>query len=119
MNQPLDNSNLLSVIDGLTLAIVAMLMALGHVFPWHLLPMLCEWRGERLLRRPIAYLYGVGWIWAACGAYALIRSAIGQPSGIPFWYVTCVISAAGLGTLLPRAVKTVLNDFVNRQTNGH
>lgn len=115
MNQPLDNSNLLPIIDGLILAIEVMLMAIGNVFPWHVMPILVELRGARELRRPFAYIYGVGGIWLALAAYTLIRSAIGEPAAIPLWYVTCVIISAALGTLLPRGVKQIVNGVANRQ----
>ena len=117
MNQPSANSNLVALIDGLILFGEFALLALGHIFPWHLFPALVSVNGKKELHRLVAYVYGVGCIWLGCVVYSIARSVLGLTGDIPIGFMTAVIIAASVGTTLPRCIKVILERVAVRRSN--
>jgi len=81
--------------------IVGLLMWGGHHIPWSIIRSAIDENG--LLRRPMAYAWGSGWILVAVWAWAARRAA---------WdvalYVSIVTVAAGIGTMIPRLLKVLV-----------
>lgn len=86
------------VFVGLFFALVA-----GHWFPWHIIP---AWVDERKqLKRTVAYVYGVSCIIIAFSALAVFNDFSDEAVVA---LIACA-AVAGLGTLAPRLVWTLLD----------
>lgn len=81
----------------------------GHWMPWRVVPFLVNERGN--LHRPVAYIYGCGWILVSAAAWAQCRSGI-TPLVSPWESVRFLaeaLAAAALGTIMPRCITWVIN----------
>jgi len=82
--------------ETLILTTVGLVIAVGHVFTWKIIPALTNERGE--LRRIPSYTFGVSCI---LGGVAVWCYADGGDFTW-FWRVTALAVAAGLGAVVPR-----------------
>jgi hypothetical protein len=87
--------------DFFILLIVFLSQMAGHWMPWKVIPALVDEAG--LLRRPLAYTHGCGWILLGMVFYALLH-----PEAWPFVsFLAMTMAAAGIGTMLPRGIRAI------------
>ena len=94
--------------DSLILGLESLLLWGGHWMPWRVAPFLVNERGD--LYRLFAYGYG-----CACIVVGFVLWAYAQAQDMPLvsvwaavWFLIRDVMAAGVGTILPRIVKALL-----------
>lgn len=89
----------------LVLTVVALLLWGGHWMPWHVAPALVG--DDGLLRRPLAYGYGCACILTGFVLYAALHGPmVGSWDAVLF--LGADMAVAGLGTIAPRVVRSLL-----------
>lgn len=94
-------------VDGIILLVVFLLLWGGHWLPWRVIPALVDARGD--LKRVPAYVYGVSCLLIGLAAWCAVRGPLVHVRDVLTWAVM-EAGAAGLGTVLPRVMRWLLEE---------
>lgn len=101
----------MQIFDGLILLVTFLLLWGGHWLPWRVVPALVDKRGD--LKRVPSYMYGVLCILAGFAVWCAMRAQSEMPVVYvwdAFGFLAMDIVAAGIGTVLPRVMRWLLEE---------